>query len=372
MVRRRGRGSDRDPRTRRGSSRRSPRSVDTRVPVRVWPASRHSGDHATASARVRSRTGDHGVSPRRPSRPSAPAAGATARGTRKHVSRAPRHRLHECGCTTRGQARTVQDVPPARATARLGRQVASRTVVHVDDRQERLDDDRQPRVDESEEQSRRTFGPSRPLHGGRIHTDDVQPQLGAELDHASFGQELRSLVRRQERTAMRRILGADHAARLADRRGGRGEHHPFHIGAGSGPDHACGAIDVRAEHGFRVTQAHGVDARHVEHGRASAHAVQQGVLIERDLREREPRRRPGPRSPTPSERARARTSRPSSMSPRRSAPPTKPLPPVRNAGPVTRDYRSRRPMSTPPKRAKYSTADPTVTSAAAIMAYSSG
>ena len=230
----------------------------------------------------------------------------------------------------RGHRRAAQDVALAGRPA-LGReQVALHRVVDVQEADRRVHERLQAAVEVGDEDAARAAGcgPGPCTEDGLTATTST-PAVGAAASAACSPVVLGALVDRQEGAAVRRVLAPDRAVRLAERRGGRGEHEPPHPGARRGAHGRLRPAHVDVEQRGRVVGAHRVDPRDVVDERAAAHR-------RRPARARPARPRAPPSRAARGERSRARVRArerddvvAALQQPRRaSAPPMKPLPPV--------------------------------------------
>src|SRR5581483_9297379 len=163
----------------------------------------------------------------------------------------------------------------------------------------------------------------------------------------------------------------DHAAFLADRRGGGGEHDPADARPSGGFDDVSSALDVRSNHRHGVGLAQSDHSRAVERGVAPAQGAGQPVAVEdvaangSGAQARDGLR--GPLGAHQGDRLASLHRQPAEHG--RSDE-------TRSAGdedaPGHRAHRRGEPVMLPENLARYSTADRTVTAAAASMAHWSG
>ena len=204
MVRRRWRRSDRVPRTRRASERRSPRWVDRRVPTRAWRGSRRSGGRASS---VRASSEQNGRSRRlihADRSANAPATGASARGTRSTWRGRP-----ATSCTSATARRVVKLAPfrryrcPGRPSVSAARCPLVQSSTSTIDRNVSTTTARRAFTRSMSSRAEPSVRPGPWTDDGFTDTD-VYAQIGTEREHALLRHVLGSLVRRQERPAVRR------------------------------------------------------------------------------------------------------------------------------------------------------------------------
>jgi hypothetical protein len=150
----------------------------------------------------------------------------------------------------------------------------------VDDADARLDEHLQAAVEHGQEDPPGAAGAPGALDRGGVQAQDLEAGLGGDGEHGALAVDLRLLVGRQVRAAVRRVLAAHGALRLAERRRRRGVDEARDARPRGGPRRRPRAVDVDPPQRRRVGRAEPVDAGHVVGDAAARHPGGQRRLVE--------------------------------------------------------------------------------------------
>ena len=134
---------------------------------------------------------------------------------------------------TNRDAGTADEVPRPVRPVLGGEHVGASAIVDIDDGERRVDAHRASHVEREPKDQRGTARSTGTLDRRRVDGDRLDSEPRCLLEERQLSQILRSGVVRKKHSGMGRLLGRDRAVRLADRRRGRGQHHPPYACLGS-------------------------------------------------------------------------------------------------------------------------------------------